>query len=59
MQRDDDTPKTIRRRISGYEKKVAEIVDLYQDRGTLVTIDGEQPPDAVWDDIHTAINAQK
>ncbi|MFC6766146.1 nucleoside monophosphate kinase [Natrinema soli] len=59
MQRDDDTPKTIRTRVRKYEKKTAEIIDLYQNRGSLVTIDGEQPPDAVWDDIHTAINAQK
>lgn len=58
IQRDDDTPNAIRTRVREYKEKTTEIVEVYRDRGTLVTIDGEQPPNVVWNDIRTAIRSR-
>ena len=47
IQRADDRPDAIRRRLESYERDTAPLLDFYRSRGLLVTIDGDQPPDHV------------
>ena len=55
VQRDDDTPEAITTRVREYMEKTEPIVDEYRRRGVITEIDGERPPDAVWDDIRRAV----
>ena len=47
-QRADDAAPVVRERLRVYRQKTAPLVDHYSRRGLLTTIDGEQPPDAVF-----------
>jgi len=47
VQRDDDTEEAIRRRLSLYERMTQPIIEWYQERDGLVTIDGTGETDAV------------
>ena len=49
--RSDDTPDVIRTRLRLYVEQTAPLVSYYRDRGILVTVDGDQPPDDVTADI--------
>ena len=54
-QREDDTEETARERIRVYEENTAPVVDYFREKGVLVEIDGEQPPDEVWADLRDAV----
>ncbi|MFB6153484.1 MAG: adenylate kinase [Halodesulfurarchaeum sp.] len=54
-QREDDTESVARDRIQVYEENTRPVVELFRDRGTLVEIDGERPPDAVWEDVRETV----
>lgn len=54
-QREDDTEATQRRRIEVYFEQTAPLLDYYRDKDLLVEIDGEQPIDAVFEDLVEAI----
>ena len=47
VQRDDDAPETVRRRLATYERRTAPLVDYYEGRGLLVRVGGEGTPDEV------------
>jgi adenylate kinase len=47
VQRDDDKPETIRKRLSVYHEQTAPLVDWYEDRGALRRFDGTRTPDEV------------
>jgi adenylate kinase len=49
--RDDDKPEVIRHRLEQYHSKTEPLIDLYEQRGILQRIDGEQPPDEVGERI--------
>ena len=49
--RDDDEPEVIRKRLETYHQKTEPLVELYEQRGILQRIDGEQPPDEVGERI--------
>lgn len=51
IQREDDRPETILQRLSQYEDKTQPLLAFYRERDLLVTVDGEQPIDAVTDAI--------
>jgi len=55
-QRDDDTEETARERIRVYDENTQSVIDYFRDKGVLVEIDGEQPPDGVWTDVEAAIS---
>jgi adenylate kinase len=57
IQRDDDTPDAIRRRLALYDEQTAPLLAYYGDRGLVTRIDGNQPIDAVTDAILDAIAA--
>jgi adenylate kinase len=47
VQRDDDKPETIRKRLSVYHEQTAPLVEWYEDRGALRRFDGTRTPDEV------------
>ena len=47
VQRDDDKPETIRKRLSVYQEQTAPLIDWYDDRGALRRFDGTRTPDEV------------
>jgi len=57
-QREDDTEETARERIRVFEENTEAVVEHYRETGDLVEIDGEQAPDAVFEDIREAIEAR-
>src|SRR5262245_10357446 len=55
MQRADDTPEAIGRRLDLYDEKTAPLLDFYVQRGLLKRVSGEQSIDDVTEDILAAI----
>jgi adenylate kinase len=53
--RDDDTDDVIARRLEVYEAETAPVRDAVSDWADVVTIDGDQPPDAVAEEIVGAL----
>jgi adenylate kinase len=53
VQRDDDKPETIRKRLSVYHEQTAPLVDWYDERGLLRRFDGTRTPD----EVHARIRA--
>lgn len=55
IQRDDDQPEAIRRRLDVYAEQTAPLIDWYQRSGKLRRVDGARPPDAVGADLLVAL----
>jgi adenylate kinase len=53
VQRDDDKPETIRKRLSVYHEQTAPLIDWYEERGLLRRFDGTRSPD----EVHARIRA--
>jgi len=53
VQRDDDKPETISKRLSVYHEQTAPLVDWYEERGLLRRFDGTRTPD----EVHARIRA--
>jgi adenylate kinase len=51
VQREDDTPDAVNKRLELYEKNTRPLLDFYEGHGLLVTIDGVGDPDEVFDRI--------
>ncbi len=51
IQREDDQEETVKKRLSVNLKQTKPILDFYEERGTLVTVDGVQEIDKVFEDI--------
>ena len=47
VQRDDDTPAAIQKRLDEYDRKTAPLIDWYKDRQLLEVVDGLGAPDEV------------
>lgn len=56
-QRADDTEETVSKRIEVYLNQTQPLIDYYQDRNILVTIDGQQDIKKVFGDIVIALGA--
>ncbi len=54
-QRDDDQPETVRQRLSVYWEQTSPLIDYYRDQGVLVEVDGNQPIDAVTEDLRAVV----
>ena len=52
---DDADRDVIARRLAVYHEQTAPLLDYYRDRGALVTVDADQPPEAVAADIDAAL----
>jgi adenylate kinase len=51
VQRPDDTPEAIERRLSLYAEQTAPLLDYYRQRGMLQTVDGNREMDEVSNDL--------
>lgn len=59
MQRDDDTPDAINRRLDLYEEQTSPLIEYYQRAGKLVVIDGTGSPDAVFALLTSAVDTAR
>ncbi|MFP9061776.1 adenylate kinase [Natrialbaceae archaeon A-chndr2] len=55
IQREDDTEETVRERLRVYSENTAAVLEYYEDDGRLERVDGEQPPDDVWEDVKETV----
>ena len=58
IQRADDTPEAVAKRLDLYELETAPLVDRYAERGLVVRVDGDRPIDEVTDSVIAAIMAR-
>ena len=55
VQRDDDTPEAITRRLQVYEEQTAPLVAFYECAGKLIRVNGAQSPERVAADLVSAL----
>jgi adenylate kinase len=55
MQRDDDKPETIKKRLEVYHAQTKPLIDYYESRGTLRRFDGSRTPSEVHDHIRATL----
>ena len=54
-QRDDDKEETVRNRLEVYRRQTEPLIEYYDRTGVVARIDGEQSPDAVYENIREAL----
>lgn len=59
VQREDDTPEAIARRLDLYEEQTAPLIEYYGDAGRLVVVNGVGTPDAVFARLTGAVDNAK
>jgi len=57
-QRDDDTEAVIERRLHEYDERTFPLIEYYRGRARLVPIDGNRAPDAVFQDLLSAVEVR-
>jgi adenylate kinase len=55
IQRDDDKPETVRKRLSVYHDQTEPLIEWYEDKGLLRRFDGRRSPDEVHDRIRATL----
>jgi adenylate kinase len=55
IQRDDDKPDTVKKRLDVYHDQTEPLVKWYEDKGTLRRFDGKRSPDEVGDHIRATL----
>ncbi|MBT9142869.1 MAG: adenylate kinase [Dehalococcoidia bacterium] len=58
-QRTDDTVETVKQRLDVYRKQTSPLIDYYQQKGILYTVDGARDIDEVFDQIVTILEARQ
>lgn len=59
FQRSDDSSSTVRERLEVYESQTSPLKDWYARRELLITVNGDQPIEKVFDDIIGALGATR
>jgi adenylate kinase len=59
IQRDDDKPETVRKRLSVYHDQTEPLIRWYDDRGLLRRFDGTRSPDEVHDRIRATLATKR
>jgi adenylate kinase len=59
IQRDDDKPETVRKRLEVYHEQTAPLEELYEKRSVLVRFDGTRTPDEVHDRIRATLATKR
>ncbi len=57
-QRADDVAETVEKRITVYENETMPLVEYYTKKGNIVTINGDQPIETVFDEIKKALGSK-
>jgi adenylate kinase len=57
-QREDDKVETVTRRIRVYHKQTGPLIEYYRRRDLLLEVDGDQPIDAVTDELSKALSEE-
>jgi len=55
VQREDDQPEAVTRRLELYERDTRPLLDYYEELGLLATVDGDGHPDEVFDRVVDAV----
>jgi len=55
IQRDDDKPETVKKRLATYHKQTVPLIEYYDERGLLHRFDGSRPPTEVHDHIRATL----
>lgn len=55
IQRDDDKEEAIRNRLKVYEEQTAPLVDYYEQKGILVSVDASPAPDQVFETVQAVV----
>lgn len=58
IQRSDDTPEAIVRRLDTYEQQTAPLLDYYRERNLVIDIDGNQPVEIITEQIISVLEAR-
>jgi adenylate kinase len=53
--RDDDRPDVVKHRLEQYREKTEPLVAWYDERSLLERVDGDQPPDEVYEDVRALL----
>jgi adenylate kinase len=59
IQRDDDKPETVRKRLSVYHEQTEPLVEWYEDKSVLRRFDGTRSPDEVHDRIRATLATKR
>jgi adenylate kinase len=59
MQRDDDTPEAVNRRLDLYETQTSPLIAYYQSQERMVVVDGVGDPDDVFGRLTTSVDSAK
>jgi adenylate kinase len=59
IQRDDDKPETVRKRLSVYHDQTEPLIDWYEDKDLLMRFDGRRSPDEVHDRIRATLATKR
>jgi adenylate kinase len=59
IQRDDDKPETVRKRLSVYHDQTEPLIEWYEEKGLLMRFDGARSPDEVHDRIRAKLAAKR
>ena len=55
VQRADDNPETVRKRLATYDEQTRPLIDYYQSAGVLRSVDGTREPEEIYRDIEQII----
>ena len=55
IQRDDDKPETVQKRLAVYHEQTEPLIEWYEERGLLRRFDGTRTPDEVHDHIRATL----
>ena len=55
VQREDDERDVVEERLRVYRENTLPVIELFDERGELLRIDGEDSPEAVWESIRDAV----
>lgn len=58
VHRDDDKPATIQKRLDVYHAQTAPLIAFYGEKGTLRQVNGDQAPEAVFEEIKNVLGGQ-
>lgn len=59
FQRKDDTVESLKTRLEAYSENAAPILEYYGERGIVYTVNANQTPDEVWEDVVKVMEASK